>query len=203
MTEIARDVRICFFGDSFTNGTHDASYLGWPGRLCAKLPIQVSHYNLGVRGHTALDIERRWELESQLRLKAGTEWRLVFAFGTNDCSLDGGEPRLALRDSVASAERILTKAKVTCPVLFMGPPAVELEDDREASFARLGALSSAYAELASRLQVPYFDLFRHTRSLSTWFQAVEDGDGIHPVAAGYEQWASWIHEWDAWRAWWS
>ncbi|MFT3925141.1 MAG: GDSL-type esterase/lipase family protein [Myxococcales bacterium] len=201
MTSEPRDVRICFFGDSLTNGVQDSTYMGWTGRLCAALPLQVTHYNLGVRGHTALDIERRWEAESSQRWKPGTERRLVFTFGTNDCSLESGVPRLPLAESVASAERILAQAIACCPVLFIGPPALELEDHASA-FARLGELSKAYARLAERLEVPYFDLFEHTRASSDWFGAVQRGDGIHPEHTGYALWANMIATWDAWRAWW-
>jgi hypothetical protein len=29
------DIRICFIGDSFVNGTGDPLCLGWSGRVCA------------------------------------------------------------------------------------------------------------------------------------------------------------------------
>jgi acyl-CoA thioesterase-1 len=197
-----RDVRLCFLGDSFTNGTLDGSYLGWPARLCAAVPFQVTHYNLGIRGNTSLDIEGRWRSESAARFKPTVERRLVFAFGTNDCVLEGGAPRVSPAESVASAERILTQAKSLCPVLFMGPPAVELED-RAHSFARLSELSRRYAQLAARLDVPYLDLFGLTLESAAWAAAVQRGDGVHPDADGYALLARFIGAWPAWQAWWS
>lgn len=194
-----RDVRLCFFGDSFLNGTHDETYLGWPGRVCAALPLQVTHYNLGIRGNTSVDIERRWEGEAALRLKAGTEHRLLFSFGTNDVVLEDGAPRVATADSVQSARRILTRAKRTCPVLFTGPPAVELEA-RGPAFARLETLSHGYAELARELEVPYLDLFALTREDAAWHAAVRRGDGVHPDGAGYARLAGAVAAWPAWRS---
>jgi acyl-CoA thioesterase-1 len=202
MAAPARDVRICFFGDSFTNGTHDESYLGWPARVCSALPLQITHYNLGIRGNTALDIERRWPDEAAMRWKPGTERRLFFSFGTNDASLEANAPRVSPEASVAAARRILSAAKAVCPVLFSGPPAAALEG-RSTSFPRLAALSGDYAALSRELEVPYLDLFALTRDDASWHAAVERGDGVHPDSAGYVRLASYVNEWTAWRAWWS
>jgi lysophospholipase L1-like esterase len=197
----SRDVRICFFGDSFLNGAADETYLGWTGRVCAALPLQVTHYNLGIRGNTSLDIEQRWAEEAARRWKPGTERRLVFSFGTNDASLENGAPRLSIEDSMQSAKILLTRAKHTCPVLFTGPPAAELEA-RDAAFARLAAFSRGYAELAHELDVPYLDLFEPTHDNDTWHQAVQRSDGVHPDAAGYALLAGIFSQWKAWQAWW-
>lgn len=59
-------LRICFGGNSITNGTGDDEYLGWPGRLCAAERARshdFSHYNLGIRGDTSEMIEARWRDE--------------------------------------------------------------------------------------------------------------------------------------------
>lgn len=62
------DIRICFFGDSFTAGTGDPDYLGWSGRVCrAAQHPSLTHYNLGIRGNTSLQIEERWQAEAILR----------------------------------------------------------------------------------------------------------------------------------------
>ena len=56
-------LRICFVGDSITQGTADKEYLGWPGRLCAGERARghdLTCYNLGVRADTTADIARRW-----------------------------------------------------------------------------------------------------------------------------------------------
>jgi len=56
-------LRICFVGDSLTNGTNDEEFQGWPGRLCAAECArghELTHYNLGVRAETSEQIEKRW-----------------------------------------------------------------------------------------------------------------------------------------------
>lgn len=30
-----QEIRICFVGESFVNGTGDPAFLGWTGRVCA------------------------------------------------------------------------------------------------------------------------------------------------------------------------
>jgi hypothetical protein len=45
-------IRICFLGESFVNGTGDQEYLGWTGRICVnahKKGHDITYYNLGVR----------------------------------------------------------------------------------------------------------------------------------------------------------
>lgn len=58
-----QDVRICFVGDSFMQGTCDPDCLGWPGRVCRaaiQSGVGMTCYNLGVRRDTSADILRRW-----------------------------------------------------------------------------------------------------------------------------------------------
>lgn len=56
-------LRLCFFGDSFINGTGDPAGLGWVGRACASQRTaspDLTVYNLGVRGNTTAQINQRW-----------------------------------------------------------------------------------------------------------------------------------------------
>lgn len=65
------DVRICFVGDSFVNGTGDPDYLGWTGRICVRTRQEghdITYYNLGVRRETSIDIAARWQEEVSRRL---------------------------------------------------------------------------------------------------------------------------------------
>ena len=71
----APDVRICFFGDSFTVGVGDPLGVGWVVPVVAAAGAAghaVTAYNLGIRRDTSLDISRRWALEAAERLKDGT-----------------------------------------------------------------------------------------------------------------------------------
>ncbi|MDP6715038.1 MAG: GDSL-type esterase/lipase family protein, partial [SAR202 cluster bacterium] len=114
------DIRICFIGDSLTNGAADPTYLGWPGRVCADAASKghlVTYYNLGVRRDSSADILERWESEIQSRVSKEYDNRLVFAFGANDTTIVDGRPRASPEDSEANARRILEKAASTYPTL--------------------------------------------------------------------------------------
>lgn len=57
------DLRICFVGDSYVNGTSDPDCLGWAGRVAVvarRKGYNFTYYNLGVRRETSTDIAKRW-----------------------------------------------------------------------------------------------------------------------------------------------
>lgn len=77
-----RDVRICYIGDSFVNGTGDPTKLGWTGRVSASSQnnnLDVTYYNLEIRRETSEDILKRWESECQPRLPKVSENKVVFS----------------------------------------------------------------------------------------------------------------------------
>jgi acyl-CoA thioesterase I len=196
-------MRVCFFGDSFVNGTGDDDGLGWVGRIVARARqggSDLTGYNLGIRRNTSADVEARWMHEARLRLPAEHDGRLVFSFGANDCAsnvIDGG-PRVARADSLAHAEAILKAASNWLPTLMIGPFSIIGEPDAN---DRIGALSADYAKLCDRLAVPYLEIFRLTLSSPLWMQEVIAGDGAHPNRGGYTLVADAVVNWSAWRAW--
>ena len=75
------ELRICFVGDSITNGTSDDDCLGWPGRLCSaerNSGHDISSYNLGIRAETSEQIASRWRAECTPRLPEPYPAALVF-----------------------------------------------------------------------------------------------------------------------------
>lgn len=193
-------MRICFIGDSFVNGTGDPECLGWAGRLCAaacRRGHDITYYNLGVRRETSADIAARWYQEAAPRLQPEHDPRVVFSFGVNDTTVEGGATRLALADSVANLRRVLTNAKDRYPVLFIGPPPVA-DQDHDQSIA---ALSDTFAAECQALEVPYLPLIRSLVASMTWMREVAAGDGAHPGAQGYSELARLVEAWDAWRTW--
>jgi len=51
MSASRQEIRICFVGESFVNGTGDPEFLGWTGRVCRdaqRKGYEITHYNLGV-----------------------------------------------------------------------------------------------------------------------------------------------------------
>src|ERR1700760_4228544 len=86
------DIRVCFLGDSFTLGTGDAAGLGWAGRVLAAergRGIDLTAYNLGIRGQTGFEIADRAAREVTARIaERGDRRGVVVSFGTNDIRLD-------------------------------------------------------------------------------------------------------------------
>ena len=65
------EVRICFVGESFVNGTGDPDCLGWAGRICVnanRKGYEITYYNLGVRRETSSELKNRWLTEVSYRL---------------------------------------------------------------------------------------------------------------------------------------
>lgn len=196
-------MRICFFGDSFVNGTGDDDGLGWVGRLVAKARRggrDVTGYNLGIRRNTSADVASRWKSEASLRLPSECDGRLVFSFGANDCLSNGvdGGPRVGRAESLANAESILDAALRWLPILMIGPGIVA--DDREAN-ARICALSAEYAKLCDRIGAPYLEICDLLLASPTWTQEALAGDGAHPNRGGYAIVADAVSNWRSWRSW--
>ena len=197
--EASRDVRICFVGESFVNGTGDRTHLGWAGRLCQALSQggdRITYYNLGIRRETTTELLVRWQQDCARRLPPGCHHRVVFSFGVNDTTLEDGSMRVTLLQSLANARRILSVAQQTYPILMVGPAAIA----DKAQNARINELSIHLAHLCETLNVPYLDIFTSLNQSATWMQEVEAGDGAHPNAAGYAELARLVQQWSAWNA---
>jgi acyl-CoA thioesterase I len=193
-------MRICFIGDSLVNGTGDPTLLGWVGRVCAagrRRGHDITCYNLGIRGDTSADIAARWQEESARRLPAGSDGRLIFSFGANDCVTRDGAPRVAAEAALAHARAVLDGARQRHPTLMLGPPPIALADADQ----RIAALSRALAALADELAVPYLDLYTPLAAMPLWRLEITIGDGAHPGAAGYALIADLVEGWAPWRGW--
>ncbi len=194
---MTRDLRIAFIGDSFVNGTGDAEFLGWTGRVCARaragLPA-LTHYNLGIRRDTSADVRARWRSEAERRLPPACDGLLVFAFGANDAVLVEGRPRLAAAESLENFRAIIAEARAWRPVLVVGPPPLQGAEER------IGELSAAFAGASAELGVPYLELCAPLRAEAQWQDEVEAGDGAHPGARGYALLAHLISSWAAWQS---
>jgi acyl-CoA thioesterase-1 len=196
-----RRVRICFFGDSFTNGSGDDDCLGWVGRICAaarQSGVDMTCYNLGIRRDTSADIARRWKSEAQARLPSLYDERLVFSFGTNDCANDDtGRQRVPLALTLSNARAILSEASAWKPTLMLGPMPVQDEFT-----GRMAVLSPALETLCREISVPYLDLLPVAASIDAlWRSEVEAGDGVHPNRGAYARIAEAVQDWPAWQNW--
>ncbi|MAO57449.1 MAG: lipase [Rhodospirillaceae bacterium] len=207
-------MRICFVGDSLTNGTGDAAFLGWPGRLCRR-EVQAGNditcYNLGIRAETTEMIRARWRAECEPRLPEVFPGALVFAFGTNDTAVEDGAPRVAFDRSLENARSMIAEAMDWKPTLWIGPPPIDESRQpfqagpgapvRDFQNARIAEMSDAFAEIAAEMGVPYLDLFTPLSADSDWGQSFAAGDGVHPPDNGYAIIAERVAGWDYWRSW--
>jgi acyl-CoA thioesterase I len=193
-------MRICFIGDSLVNGTGDPTLLGWVGRICAaarRRGVDLTCYNLGIRGNTSADIAQRWQEETTRRLPAGIDGGLVFSFGTNDCMIEGGAPRVAIERSLEHARAILDAARQKHPTLMLGPAPSMIGD----ADARIGPLSRALATLCAELGIAYLDLHTPLAAMPLWRIEITVGDGAHPGAAGYALIVDLVEGWEPWWRW--
>ncbi|MBW4563574.1 MAG: lipase [Mojavia pulchra JT2-VF2] len=197
------EVRICFVGDSFVNGTGDPEYLGWTGRLCVnanKKGYDITYYNLGIRRDTSTDIEKRWLQEVSARLPKEHYGRVVFSFGLNDTTVENGKTRVDLIDSIRNARKILSEAQQLYPVLMIGPaPYTEQEDPQRKK--RTSDLSKQFAFVCKELNIPYLDVFPILEKSNIWIDEAKANDGVHPKAGGYAEFAQIVENWDAWLNW--
>ena len=190
------DHRLCFVGDSFVQGTCDPECRGWVGRVAANARAKgysVTAYNLGIRRETSRDIRARWAAECTPRLQLGSPY-LFFAFGANDMTAEGATVRVPFAESIANFRTILTAAQTRYPVLVLGP----LPVGDPAQDERILQLCTAYRAVAAELAIPYLPIAHHLVDNQTWLHEINDNDGSHPGAAGYDLIAAHVLAWSAW-----
>ncbi len=193
-------MRICFFGESFVNGTGDPACLGWTGRICRtawQTGFNLTCYNLGIRRETSTQLKARWFDEVRLRLLPEFDGRVVFSFGTNDTTIEHDRRRVERQDSIENLRAILTVAKQHFPVLMIG--ATPIADAAQTD--RIAALSEEMSIVCESLHVPYLDIVSKLKHNAVWMTEVAQGDGAHPGAAGYEVLADFVQNGSAWQAW--
>jgi acyl-CoA thioesterase-1 len=197
------DIRICFIGDSFVNGTGDEAFQGWTGRVAAALQARIpaiTSYNLGIRRDTSRDILARWRMEAERRLPDSCAGRLVFSFGVNDCIEVDGRRRVPWEESLGNAERIIASAAAWKPTLVIGPVPIALPDHGGLRQA-IGDLSLRLAAICAAHRVPWIELFSRLDAEPAWTGDMQQGDGVHPGSAGYVRLAGLVLSWPDWEPW--
>lgn len=209
-----RDLRICFVGDSYINGTGDEQCLGWIGRLCARRftrQFRLTFYDLGIRGATTDEIRGRWKAECDLRLQQGADNRIVLQFGINDVAeIVGSGRRVNETASVENATAIARQASDLCPTLWVGiPPAnvacspMRPSEGLEITFSQDTAmtLNRRFMALAAKLGVPYLDIQTPLLANQDYMASLTRGDRMHCDGSGYAIMADLVDGWEAWAGW--
>ena len=193
------DLRLCFVGDSFVHGTNDPEYLGWTGRvsiLARQRGYQLTCYNLGVRRDTSSDIAACWESEAERRLPNSCTPYLIYSYGVNDTMIEERRTRVPELVSIENTRRIMRTAR-QCGyrTALIGPPPIADRQHNE----RTRQLSLVMGQVAVAEGVPFLSTFDVLAKDSVWMAEVSSGDGAHPSAAGYAQFAALV---DGWECWW-
>jgi acyl-CoA thioesterase-1 len=193
------DQRVLFFGDSFVAGVGDSTRLGWVGRVVARsfaAGMPLTACNLGVPRETSVAVSARFKHEASPRLAAQADCRAVFCFGANDATIENARPRVASVASLRALTSVLQQAgELGLRTLVVGPPPANDERQHE----RIAALSSAFAEVCHKRDVPFISVIERLRASKLWRREALAGDGAHPAAEGYEELAELVLP--AWLTW--
>jgi acyl-CoA thioesterase-1 len=195
-------MRICFFGESYVNGTGDPSYQGWVGRLCAQARTSgkdITAYNCGIRGATSTLIRATWYAEAKVRLTGMTPEAVVFSYGTNDSWHEADQPQVSLEDQTKNTTAILTESSAHWPTLMIGPPGFANYDATGARREDHAERDRAMKAVCAELGVPYFATLAAFDSFKHWCAEAMAGDGVHPGAQGYAEMAEELAAWPAWQ----
>lgn len=194
--EGARDVGLVFIGDSLVTGVGDPKGQGWVTRVIGRTAhpdLEVTAYNLGVRGDSSADVSHRWSTECPARWAGRTERRLVVSVGTEDA-----------REGVTLARHRLNLANILDDAASRGiscfvvsPPPV---GDRAINDA-LDALVTAQGDVCARRSVPFVDTFHPLVGHEQWDTDLATSRVAgHPGQAGYGliAWLVLHHGWYEW-----
>ncbi len=189
----SRPSTVCFLGASLTAGYGDPKGLGWVGRVVSRTMdkgVDLTAYNLGVRGQDSGEVMARWRAETTPRWHG--ERRLVVSAGAQDVhrGLSLARSRLNLANILddASSSGIATFVVGLAPVLD-----AETND-------RLDALAQAQADVCDRRGVQYVDCLRPLLGHDQWASDLAVGDGVHPGQAGYGL-IAWLVLHNGWFEW--
>ena len=190
------DLRVCFFGDSYTFGQGDQTGQSWPSRVAAAAladGYQLTAYNCGVRGDTVAEVVERLAPETRRRFAKGDRKALVFSVGANDVFT-----QRPLEESLGALGEGLAWAKGEGHAVFVLPvPPIPMPPYQAAAVA----LKDSMGEVCAARDVPFFDLHASSVDWDLWWKEAVDGDGIHPGAGAYASLAASFAAWGAWRGW--
>jgi len=150
---------------------------------CFEQDLDVTSYNLGIRGETSMQVASRWRAEATPRMLPDADARIVVSFGTNDTTLEQGAVRVPATSSLQALARILEEARALgIAPLVVGPaPIDESEQNR-----RIAGLSASFAKVCDEQSTPFIAVYEPLLESSLWMSEVSAGDGAHPGVAGYQ-----------------
>ena len=195
-TSTRRDVGLVFLGASLVAGVGDPKGQGWVTRVVARSQspeVDLTAYNLGVRGATSGDVLDRFRAEAPARFEGRGERRLVLSVGANDLAtgVSVARHRLNLATILDEAQSGSIPAFVVSP-----PPGTNAQDN-----AGIEVLVDAQADVCARRGIPFVDCYRPLLGHDQWDSdlAAATIPG-HPGQAGYGL-IAWLVLNGGWREW--
>lgn len=191
-----RDVALVFLGAALVAGVGDPKGQGWVTRVVGRTQhpdLELTTYNLGVRGDTTADLLDRWVSEVPRRWAGRTERRLVVSVGTDDIvsGVSLARHRLNLANLLDDA------ASQGVATFVVGPPPA---DDEELN-GRLEILVEAQADVCSRRGIPFVDCYTPLRQHDQWrTDLAASRVEHHPGQAGYGL-IAWLVLHNGWNEW--
>ncbi|CCH73556.1 GDSL-type esterase/lipase family protein [Nostocoides australiense] len=195
-TPARRDLGLVFLGDSLVTGVGDPKGQGWVTRVVARSQtpdVDLTAYNLGVRGATSSDVLERYRTEVPARFEGRGERRLVISAGTHDIYTGMSVARHRL-----NLATILDEAASSGVAAFVVSPSPRADAQ---SNALLDVFVDAQADVCSRRGVPFVDAYRPLLGHDQWESdlALATVEG-HPGQAGYGL-IAWLVLNGGWREW--
>ncbi|NHA66866.1 GDSL-type esterase/lipase family protein [Phycicoccus flavus] len=191
-----RDLALVFLGDSLVAGVGDPKGQGWVTRVVGRTQhpdLELTAYNLGIRGSTSADLLEQWTTEVPRRWAGRTERRFVVSVGGNDIvsGISLARHRLNLANLLDDAANQGVGTFVVSP-----PPS----DDPEVN-GRLEILVDAQADVCSRRNIPFVDCYGPLRQHDQWrTDLAASSVAHHPGQAGYGL-IAWLVLHNGWNEW--
>ena len=191
-----RDVGLVFLGASLVAGVGDPKGQGWVSRVVGRThhpDLELTAYNLGVRGDTSAHLLGRWKAECAPRWAGRVEKRLVISVGTADAQsgVTLARHRLNLANILDDA------ASAGIGTFVVSPPP---SDDEELN-SKLDVLVEAQADVCSRRGVPFVDCYRPLLGHEQWrTDLAASRVPNHPGQAGYGL-IAWLVLHNGWYDW--
>jgi lysophospholipase L1-like esterase len=191
-----RDVGLVFIGDSLVAGVGDPKGQGWVSRVVGRTQhpdLELTAYNLGIRGDTTADVLARWTTECPPRWQGRAEKRLVISVGGMDAATG-----VTLARHRLNLANILDDAASAGIGTFVASPTPT--DDADLN-AKLDVLVEAQSDVCSRRNVPFVDCFRPLAGHEQWASDLAASRvPHHPGQAGYGL-IAWLVLHNGWYDW--
>ncbi|SDO65296.1 GDSL-like Lipase/Acylhydrolase family protein [Pedococcus dokdonensis] len=191
-----RDVGLVFVGASMVAGVGDPKGQGWVSRVVGRThsaDLELTAYNLGVRGDTTADVLGRWKDECAPRWRGRAEKRLVVSVGGNDAATG-----VTLARHRLNLANILDDAASAGIGTFVVSPTPTDDDELN---GKLDVLVEAQADVCSRRGVPFVDCFRPLLGHEQWQSDLAASRlAHHPGQAGYGL-IAWLVLHNGWYDW--